>query len=86
MKKLFISTKNITISASLLLLFALFSGPVSASAGAQASPGNSNLGYLLAGSLLTWGGFFAYTFFLSRKNASLQREIAELQKKLESSK
>lgn len=38
----------------------------------------SNLGYLLAGTLLTWAGFFAYAVYLWRKNRDLHREVEEL--------
>ena len=78
--------KHFALYISMLLLFVMISTPMNASIGAQASTENSNLGYLLAGSLLTWAGFFVYAFFLSRKNANLQREITELQNKLDSSK
>ena len=41
---------------------------------------DGNLGYLLAGALLTWAGFFAYAFYLARKNADLRREIDDLRR------
>ncbi|MBI67988.1 MAG: hypothetical protein CL777_04500 [Chloroflexi bacterium] len=86
--------KHFALYISMLLLFLMISTPMNASdagvaetyIGAQSSTENSNLGYLLAGSLLTWAGFFVYAFFLSRKNANLQREITDLQNKLDSSK
>ena len=78
--------KHFALYISMLLLFLMISTPMNASIGAQTSTENSNLGYLLAGSLLTWAGFFVYAFFLSRKNANLQREITDLQNKLDSSK
>ncbi len=45
---------------------------------AQGAPGESNLGYLLAGTLLTWAGFFAYAVYIARKNRELRREVEEL--------
>ena len=45
---------------------------------AQSAPGESNLGYLLAGTLLTWAGFFAYALYIGRKNRELRREVEEL--------
>lgn len=49
---------------------------------AQDAPGESNLGYLLAGTLLTWAGFFVYAVFLWRKNRDLRREVEELRRML----
>ena len=50
----------------------------SRAASAQSAPGESNLGYLLAGTLLTWAGFFAYAVYIGRKNRELRREVEEL--------
>ena len=86
MKKIARQKKFILLFSSLLFLFSMLSVPLSASTGTGSTESNSNLGYLLAGSLLTWTGFFIYAFFLSKKNASLQREITALQKDLESLK
>ena len=49
---------------------------------ADDAPGESNLGYLLAGTLLTWAGFFAYAIYLARKNRDLRREVEELRRLL----
>ena len=46
------------------------------------APGESNLGYLLAGTLLTWAGFFAYAIYLARKNRDLRREVEDLRRTL----
>ena len=46
------------------------------------TPGESNLGYLLAGTLLTWAGFFAYAVYLWRKNRDLRREVDDLRRTL----
>ena len=48
----------------------------------QDAPGESNLGFLLAGTALAWAGFFAYTFYLGRKNRELRRDIEELRRTL----
>ena len=48
----------------------------------QSAPGESNLGFLLAGSALAWAGFFAYAFYVGRKNRELRRDIEELQRTL----
>ncbi len=57
---------------------ALAAPPAMAAASAQSAPGESNLGYLLAGTLLTWAGFFAYAVYIGRKNRELRREVEEL--------
>ena len=46
------------------------------------APGQSNLGYLVAGTLLTWAGFFAYAIYIARKNRELRREVEELRRLL----
>lgn len=38
----------------------------------------TNLSYLFAVFAVTWAGFFAYIFFVSRKQRELQREVARL--------
>ena len=43
----------------------------------------TNLGFLFAVFAITWAGFFAYIFFLSRKQRVLQREIALLRASIE---
>ncbi len=48
----------------------------------ESLPGESNLGYLLAGTLLTWAGFFAYAVYLWRKNRDLRREVDDLRRLL----
>ncbi len=74
-------TKLAALLAALLLL-AITAPTAMAAASAQDAPGESNLGFLLAGALLTWTGFFAYAFYISRKNRDLRREIEELRRLL----
>ena len=69
--------------AILLLTFALAAPAALAAPLAQDAPGESNLGYLLAGTLLTWAGFFAYAVYLARKNRGLRREVEELRRTLQ---
>lgn len=59
-------------------LVALAAPSAMAAPPAQSAPGESNLGYLLAGTLLTWAGFFAYAVYIGRKNRELRREVEEL--------
>ena len=68
--------------AILLLLLALTAPAALAAPLAQDAPGESNLGYLLAGTLLTWAGFFAYAVYLARKNRDLRREVDDLRRAL----
>ena len=69
--------------ATLLLILALAAPAALAAPLAQDAPGESNLGYLLAGTLLTWAGFFVYAVYLARKNRSLRREVEELRRTLQ---
>jgi CcmD family protein len=58
-------------------------GTALAAASAQDSPpGESNLGFLLVGELIVWAGFFAYTFYTSRKTNEMRREIDDLRAQL----
>ena len=43
---------------------------------------NTNLGYLFAIYIITWAGFFAYVFVLSRRQRSLERQINILKNRL----
>ena len=71
----------IAIAVSLVIL--VFAAPAALAApSAQDAPGESNLGYLLAGTLLTWAGFFAYAIYIARKNRDLRREVEELRRLL----
>ena len=63
-----------------LVVLALTAPAALAAPAAQDAPGESNLGYLLAGTLLTWAGFFAYAIYLARKNRDLRREVEELRR------
>ena len=65
---------------AVLTLLALAAPSTMAAALGQDAPGESNLGYLLAGTLLTWAGFFAYAFYIGRKNRDLRNELEELRR------
>ena len=75
--------RTITLAAVLLTLAALPGAALAAAASQAEAPGDSNVEFLLAGSLLVWAGFFAYAFYVSRKNSELQREIGELRRRLD---
>ena len=85
--------RTFAVIAGLLLALA----PAGATALAAGDPGASvasmpaaqeegtpstNLGYLFAIYIVTWAGFFAYIFILSRRQRSLEREIENLKKLL----
>ena len=72
----------IAAAAATLIVLAVFSPAALAAPIAQSAPGESNLGYLLAGTLLTWAGFFAYAVFLWRKNRDLRREVDDLRRQI----
>ena len=67
-----------------LALVAVIAVPGAALAAVQGQsiPGESNLGFLLAGSVITWLAFFVYVFYLSRKNNEMRRELDELRQRL----
>ena len=45
--------------------------------------GSSNLLWLFAVFAVTWAGFFAYAFFVSRRQQELQSQIQDLRNALE---
>ena len=75
-------TRIFTAFVFSLVALALTGPAALAAPSAQDAPGESNLGYLLAGTLLTWAGFFAYAIYLARKNRDLRREVEELRRLL----
>ena len=74
--------KTLGAAASALLLAAALPLTALAAVGSQGVPGESNLGFLLAGTALAWAGFFAYAFYVGRKNSELRRDIEELRRTL----
>ena len=68
------------MAASAAALVALMPLSALAAVAPQDAPGESNLGFLLAGTALAWVGFFAYAFYLGRKNRELRRDIEDLQR------
>ncbi len=44
---------------------------------------SSNLPYLFAALTVSWAGFFAYVFFVSRRQQELRNDISELRRGLE---
>ncbi len=74
--------RRIAAAAYVAALAALVPLTALAAVAPQDAPGESNLGFLLAGTALAWVGFFAYAFYLGRKNRELRRDIEELRSTL----
>ena len=74
--------RRITAAAYAAGLAALVPLTALAAVAPQDAPGESNLGFLLAGTALAWAGFFVYTFYLGRKNRELRRDVEDLQRTL----
>ena len=49
----------------------------------QAAAPASNLAYLFAAFAVSWIVFFAYAFFMSRRQHEMEREIRKLRRSLE---
>ncbi|MBI4201904.1 MAG: CcmD family protein [Chloroflexi bacterium] len=47
-------------------------------------PGESNLPFLFAVYTISWLAFFAYAFYMTRRQRELRREIEELRQQQES--
>ena len=45
-----------------------------------------NLSFLFAVYIVTWAAFFAYTFYINRRQRELKKEIEDLKKMLEKEK
>ena len=74
--------RRLTVAASVAVLAAAVPLTALAAVVRQDAPGESNLGFLLAGTALAWVGFFAYAFYVGRKNRELRRDIEDLQRTL----
>jgi len=48
----------------------------------EGSDPEANLPYLFAVYIITWGGFFAYIFFMARRQREMQREVEALKSAL----
>ncbi|MBM3958882.1 MAG: CcmD family protein [SAR202 cluster bacterium] len=43
---------------------------------------STNLGYLFAVYIVTWAGFFAYLFLVSRRQKEIEKELSRLRERL----
>jgi CcmD family protein len=49
----------------------------------QAAVPSTNLPFLFAAFAVSWAAFFAYAFFMTRRQQEMQKEIMELRRTLE---
>ncbi len=61
----------------------LSTGVLMAAVAAQEAPGESTLPFLYVVYTVTWATFFAYAFYVSRRQRELRRQIEELRRVLE---
>ncbi len=61
----------------------LSTGILMAAAAGQEAPGESNLPLLYSVYTVTWATFFAYAFYVSRRQRELRRQIEELRRVLD---
>ena len=66
-----------------VLLGLVFAVVTLGAAAKQATNPNTNLGYLFAIYIITWAGFFAYIFLISRRQRDLEREIRQLKQRID---
>ncbi len=88
-----ITTLGAVIVTAIIALSAIgiagaYEGPIQAAAqGATPVQGGSgpeaNLPFLFAVYIVTWAAFFAYVFYISRRQRELQNEIRDLRRALE---
>ena len=72
-------TACVALAAALTVLLpqVVFASPT-----AQQLPGESNLGFLLAGFAVVWVAFFAYVFYTGRRQRELRHELEEMKRRL----
>ena len=66
-----------------VLLLLIMAPALLGAAPEQRAPGESFLPFLAAAYAVTWAAFFAYSFYVSRKQAELRRELDALRRALE---
>ena len=67
-----------------LLLWAVGTGiSLAAGSGQDIAPGEGSLPYLYVVYTVTWVAFFAYAFYVSRRQRDLRREIEQLRRALD---
>ena len=78
---------RITLMGALISLaligWSLLSGVEAVSPAQQSGDPEANLPFLFAVFIITWAAFFAYVFYVSRKQREMQAEIEALKRALE---
>ena len=78
------SLRKLLAAAGTLIVFSLFIGVIFGTLlGKQDVLGESNLPFLYGVYTVTWATFFAYAFYVSRRQRELRRQIDELRRVLE---
>ena len=79
--------KGLLLMAGVLTLLLLLTGLVLAAGQGQAdSNPEANLPYLLGVYTVTWAAFFAYAFYMTRRQRELRRQIEDLRRSLDERK
>ena len=73
----------ITLTAVSTLWFLLAGVALAAGGSQDGSDPNSNLSFLFGVYTVTWLAFFAYAFYMSRRQQDLRREVRDLRRALE---
>ena len=90
--RLRLTALGVVIAMSIAALSAIgvagaYEGPLQAAAQAAPAQGGdgpeANLPYLFAVYIITWAAFFAYVFYVSRRQRELRNEIQDLKRALE---
>ena len=68
------------------MIFLISLGSVSAAETAESTANNNHLRYLVAGFSLIWLIFFAYLFYIHRRQAELKAELLRLDPEQEENK
>ena len=83
----FVGAQRILVLTGVLALWLMLAGTaLAAEHGQAASNPEANLPYLLGVYTITWLAFFAYAFYITRRQRELRRQIDELRRQLEEKK
>ncbi len=80
------AARYIIVSMLTILTFLMLFGVVSAAETAESTIKSNHLPYLVAGFSLIWAIFFAYLFYLHRKQIEIKDELLRLGSELEEAK
>ena len=80
------TAKGIALLAATTALWLATTGTLFAAGQAQASDPEANLPFIFAVYTVTWVAFFAYAFYMTRRQSDLKREIETLRREMEEKK